>query len=352
MSLAKTSGPVGPRRLIACVLLGLVMTAGCGIRTSTSEQMLAFEQAGPVRIEVDSASLVKAKLPPGAYRVVPGDMLELQMPEILRAISPDFPAASSIQPVHVRVSDAGTISLPLTAEMAVAGKTFSEIEAQVVAAYYPAYMKRPASVVAQVVEYRTSKITVVGAVEEPGVYELRSDEMSLVALLMKAGGVIKEGAGVAYIHQERGDEKREVVLPVKGLNVPFADVALQGGETVEIKRLDPQIFTVIGLVRKAGSFPYPPGGKYTLLQALGFAGGVDDIADPQYVKVYRQDAEGELVAAVFKIGQVDLAKTANIEIRPGDCVSVEHTARTRTRKTLAGIFGAGIYGGATYSLAP
>ncbi len=351
MNRIATNRLIGPSAFGVCVLGVLLLcgATGCGISVSTPQQVSTFKQAGPVHIEVDFASLVKARIPAGAYRVVPGDLLEIQMPDILRAISPDFPLASSIQPSHVRVSDKGAIGMPLAGEIPVAGKSHAEIESQVLNAYYPRYVKRPSPVVVQVVEYSTVKATILGAVDKPGVYDLRSDEMSLVALIMKAGGVVKEGAGVARIYQDNGEQRQQIAMPVKGLNIPFPDVALRGAQTVEIQRLNPKLFTVIGLVKKPGSFSYPPGVQYNLLQALGFAGGVDDIADPQYVKVYRQDAQKELVAAVFKIGQSDLPETANISIRPGDCVSVEQTSRTRTRKVLAGIFRIGLYSGTTYS---
>ena len=341
----------GMSAFVACVLgvLLLCETAGCGMPASTPQQVSTFKQAGPVHIEVDSASLVRARIPAGAYRVVPGDLLEIQMPDILRAISPDFPLASSIQPAHVRVGDRGTIGMPLVGEIDVASKSRAEIESLILNAYYPKYVKRASPIVVQVAQFNTVKVTIVGAVDKPGVYDLRSDEMSLVALLMKAGGVVKEGAGIARIYQNGGEQNQEIALPVKGLNIPFADVALKGGQTVEIQRLDPKVFTVIGLVKRPGSFQYPPGVQYNLLQALGFAGGLDEVSDPQYVKVYRQDAQQQLVAAIFKIGRKDLHETANMSIRPGDCVSVEQTSRTRTRKVLAGIFRIGLYSGASYS---
>ncbi|MCK4851200.1 MAG: SLBB domain-containing protein, partial [Phycisphaerae bacterium] len=145
-----------------------------------------------------------------------------------------------------------------------------------------------------------------------------------------------------------------LVLPVKGLNIPFADVVLAGGETVEVERLDPPVFMVTGLVKRPGPFPYPPSASYTLSQALAFAGGVDEKIDPRYAKVYRRDAEGRVVSCVFKItgnGQID---TSRLLIKPGDIVAVEHTQRTRTRQAMANMFriSTGMVVGATYDLNP
>ena len=120
-----------------------------------------------------------------------------------------------------------------------------------------------------------------------------------------------------------------IVLPVKGLNIPFADVPLMEGDLIEVKRLNPVVFTVIGLAKAPGAFPYPPDVEYNLMQALGFAGGVDLIADPRFVTVYRQDAKGEVVSAVFRIDRKFMAKSYNVKIKPGDVICIDVTPRTK-----------------------
>jgi protein involved in polysaccharide export with SLBB domain len=128
-----------------------------------------------------------------------------------------------------------------------------------------------------------------------------------------------------------------LALPVEGLNIPFKDVALLDGDRIEVERLNPEIFTVMGLVNKPGAYPYPPGVKYTLLQALAFGGGLDDIAEPHYVRVYRQTADGSVVDATFSVAGTGLTAAANIPIRPGDVVAVEQTERTRRNQIINGI---------------
>jgi len=479
---------------------------------------------------VDIDSVLRAKIHTGYYQVVAGDILELQMPAALRIISSDlsnwFKPVSGhddVEPYLFRVSDAGTITLPIVGEMTVAGKKLTEIEIAVVNAYYPKYVANLPSVVCKVKEYQYRNVTVIGAVVQPGLYRLRSDEMSLVAALMKAGGIVEEGASVITIERSnhsggqkqfgnktninpvpvfspvyakkdessqapqenkssakkkylivtsqnkvmyssetdianekdsnafrekcnefiekdqiyfffqvdnltdtKGDlavsrgrevlysaeidivsEKdkkafakdigkkhpairaanvmREIeyiaenhateqlarkieqssiakferntrnigptlvsskddnnsgtiVLPVKGLNIPFADVALHDGDTVEVERFDPAVFTVLGPVEKPGTFDYPPDIQYNLMQALAFAGGPDLVLDPRYVTIYRQDANGEIVFATFGLDRNSLAKASKIKIKPGDVISVEMTAATRARIILKELF--------------
>ena len=118
------------------------------------------------------------------------------------------------------------------------------------------------------------------------------------------------------------------------MNIPFADVALKGGETIEVKNFDRQNFTVVGLVNKPGVFPYPTGVQYTLTQALASAGGLDIVGNPQYAKICRQDASGRLLVVPFKIGGSGLTGTAHVALKPGDVVAVEQTLCTETRRIL------------------
>ena len=464
----------------------LLCVMGCHPALSSDEQIQRFERAGPIIPEVDVDSLLRAKIHTGYYQVVPGDILELQMPAVLRVISPDlstwFKPVSGhddVEPYLFRVSDAGTITLPIVGKMPVAGKKLTDIEISVVNAYYPKYVANLPSVVCKVKEYQFKNVTVVGAVVKPGLYRLRSDEMSLVTAMMRAGGIVEDGASLiiiqhadrsgedelpettgsteltaparpvdvekeevdmvfqqndfpntkgrltvsrgkkvlyfakvdiasekdraafvkslAELHQDtqssdieqvlvqlakkmeqisnvrpddnysNDNEEKEsnniaeyepnspdiepakgstvdpansetIILPVKGLNIPFADVALRDGDIIEVERFDPAVFTVLGPVESPGTFDYPPDIQYNLMHALAFAGGPDLVLDPRYVTIYRQDANGEIVFATFGLNRKSLAKASKIKIKPGDVISVEMTAATRARIILKEMF--------------
>jgi polysaccharide export outer membrane protein len=193
---------------------------------------------------------------------------------------------------------------------------------------------------------------VVGAVREPGVYDLRHDEMSLVTAVLKAGGITEDNGGTIRIRRgTSSEEARALMLPVRGVDVPFVDVDLRPGDTIEIERREPEQFTVIGLVRRPGAFAYPNGSEYTLLQALATAGGTDELADPRYATIYRQTAGGELVHATYAIQKLG-GEDGNPRIKPGDVVAVEHTARTQFRVLMARLLRIGVGAGADVSYKP
>ena len=219
---------------------------GCSSPTvSSAEQIRRFEQAGPAMFPADTGGSAKTKAE-YIYRVVIGDVLELQMPAILREISSDSSDyIGKVEPHLCRVNNAGTITLPIAGKIQVAGKTPSEVESAVVDTYYPRYVKNIPAVVCKVTEHASEKI-----------------------------------------------------------------------------------FAVLGLVKRPEAFPYPPNIQYSLMEALALAGGVDQVANPRYVNVFRQQENGQTVSAPFRIDQDFMADAYKIVIKPGDVVYVKKTART------------------------
>ncbi len=420
--------------LFLSILLSIYLV-GCGdqVRLPSAERLAEFQNAGPVPPTVDLDRLVRARTGLGPYRVVPGDVLELQIPSVLQVVTAKLPGPPEIsKPYLCRVYDEGTIIVPVIGWVQAAGRTLAQIEAVIINAYYPRYSVTRPSVVARVAEYKTARVSITGAVEDPGIYELRTDQMSLVSLIMTAGGIVDDGAArIRIIHpheaspdnkgpsgcsfkkaigetrqpvtgdfrqqaikkadepEESADEninsstelngsdskrnsisdealEKEVlelletvrslkgqktagsgrrknpeslVLPVKGLNIPFADIALRDGDSVEVERLELPLVTVMGLVNKPGNFPYPPDVQYSLMQALAFAGGFDQAAEPCYTTVYRQKADRTIVSATFKVvNGSKLTDASSLLIKPGDIVAVEHTSRTRTNLFLNRVF--------------
>jgi len=507
---------------LVLLMAPMVYLAGCGdeVKLPSAAQLSQFRNAGPVPLTVDTNRLVKARIHGGPSPVVAGDVLELTIPSILRVLTAEDPLAAEINTPYIcRVHDNGTITLPVVEQMQVAGKTLSQIESDITDAYYPAYAATRPAVFARVLEYRTQKVSISGAVRNPGIFELRPDHMSLVGLLMEAGGIIDEGAvcvrithrdeagsgllktnnansrqtsgqlgipaesrgdiykmstsDVSFIFRRQGDASRTsgemkvvdsegvvlftehmdiarrverltllrelalrrpwastaatddklramaesinsadritrdvssngfawpasfppvniprringgrsggspvenvplykdikqmpqklvdvrqteeylgarreagpLVLPIEGLNIPFADVALQDGDNVIVERLELPLFTVLGLVSRPGNFPYPPDVRYNLMQAIGFAGGLDRTAEPRYATVYRLTEDGAIASAVFKVVRTsdnsEFVAAVNTVIKPGDIVFVEHTPRTRTKVFLDNVF--------------
>lgn len=325
---------------------GMLFSSGCTeVVVSDDKQLAEFNDAGAISFALDTKRLIKSEMNRGPYRVVPNDLVELQMPmklQMVNATSEDSYQIEECRPYVCRVDDNGAISLPIVGVAEVAGKTLLEIEAFIKSLYCPRYVITPPTVVTSIKEYKKPRVSVTGAVNKPGVYDLRSDQMSVVSVLMEAGGIVDDGAAMIRIIRSENDADGEPVeplmLPVKGMNMPFADVSLKDGDILEIEHIENQVFTVMGLVKKEGSFKYPPDAEYNLLNAIAFAGGINSTADPRYARIYRQAEDGSVVDATFSIqpGR-DRSQALNVKIKPGDVISLEPTNRTKMNLLLADV---------------
>jgi polysaccharide export outer membrane protein len=108
-------------------------------------------------------------------------------------------------------------------------------------------------------------------------------------------------------------------------------------EVVKYQRENERVFTVLGLVNHPNAFPYPPDTQYNLMEALAFAGGLDMTADPRYLKVYRQDADGMVISATFGVDSKSVVGAYAVAIKPGDVIYVDHTLRTRVNRFLSDV---------------
>jgi protein involved in polysaccharide export with SLBB domain len=103
----------------------------------------------------------------------------------------------------------------------------------------------------------------------------------------------------------------------------------------EQQGLEQPLFTVMGLVNNPGNFPYPPSVRYNIMQALGFAGGLNLAMDPRFATVYRLTPDGNISSASFAVvnqEEANLSRALSMVVKPGDIVFVEHTPRTRTKE--------------------
>lgn len=308
---------------------------------ATAEELREFEAAGPA--DLTSGVLeTSAMRVAGPYRVVPGDLLAIELPAKVSIDEVPSEAGSMNLTIQCRVRGSGTILLPMVGDQLVAGKTTGEIEADLASAYNePARLEERPNVVVTVSEYRTLSVAVTGAVNQPGLHELRSDRMTVLGALMEAGG-IKQERGAKEIRVLAQDEKGQTVTRSVGVEmteIPLEDLALRGGETIVVVPAAERAFSVLGLVKRSGVFPYPAPRRYNLLQALATAGGVDENAAPRYATIYRIRADGKVLGATFKIDGTSLQDGSNVWIKDGDVIAVDHTQGSWLRQFFSQVFG-------------
>jgi polysaccharide export outer membrane protein len=213
---------------------------------------------------------------------------------------------------------------------------------------------------------RMNKITVLGAVAEPGVQHVPRMSSTLLAALVAAGGLSKEAGPEVEIRRSKTPGTKPYGRPAggeashAGYEEPLASPAgatfrvnlataardrktphrLEDGDVVHVLKRDVPPVSVIGLVQKPGEFEYPANRPFYFLDALALAGGISSpVADK--VLVIRR-ATGQKAPANIEVS-IQSAKRGgeNIELQPGDTVSVERTPATVVVDTLQTFFRVG-----------
>ncbi len=110
-----------------------------------------------------------------AYRIGPLDVLDISVFQV-----PDLTKT-------VQVEQTGAVNLPLVGEVPAAGKTAQEVERDLTARLGAQYLKDP-QVTVSVKESNSQRITITGAVKNPGVYTIKG-RTSLIQVVAMAGGL-------------------------------------------------------------------------------------------------------------------------------------------------------------------
>lgn len=180
------------------------------------------------------------------------------------------------------VSSEGTISIPFAGQIDAAGKTPSQIEAQITKR-----LKDKANqpqVLVRITRNTTANVTVVGEVTSSARVPLTARGEKLLDVLATAGGV-KQPVNKTTLQITRGDQVHSMPME-KIIRDPKQNIRLMPGDVVTAM-YQPLSFTVLGATGKNEEQNFEAQG-ITLAQALARSGGLQDArADAQGVFIFR-----------------------------------------------------------------
>ncbi|MEW6417107.1 MAG: polysaccharide biosynthesis/export family protein [Nitrospirota bacterium] len=203
----------------------------------------------------------------------------------------------------VRVNSNGEIALPLVGIIKAEGMTTPELE-KVITERLERYVEETV-VTVFVKEYRSHRISVLGAVKNPQLYAV-TGQRHLIDMLMMAGGLNEEAGNKCYVIRpamQNSPESRAgtIVIDLNELliNGNFAlNIPVFAGDVINVPR-GGTVF-VEGAVKKPGVFNMH--GKTTLVQAIAMAQGLDSGAQLNDIRIFRDNDKGErdVIAADYE----------------------------------------------------
>lgn len=265
-----------------------------------------------------------------AYRIGPQDILSLSI----------YAGGEIQHQIKLHVSNDGFVKVPLLGSIKAVGLDASQLEDKITAPLAAEYFVNP-QVTVVVEGYHSLKYFISGAVNSPGLYEMTS-QATLLELIAKAGGATPERSNVAYILRSSTDQitKGKNIEQLLSKKAPIKvdltllldkgdmtkNMMLQTGDVVYIPMQD-TIDTAAnnvyleGEVEKWGVYRYTPG--LTALNLCIMAGGFTEFAAPNRTKIYRKkEGTEEIVIININLDDVRKGKIPDIELKPGDRISV------------------------------
>lgn len=210
-----------------------------------------------------------------------------------------------------RVSGEGTILFPLIGEVKVSGLTIPQIAKKVADLLADGYIVNP-QVIVFIEEFKSKKVTVIGEVLKPGLYELPG-QTTVLELLSKAGGLTKDSGDRVIVKRKSPQGEQSLEINLRQLiekGDTSIDVTLQDGDSIYIPKAG--FFYVTGEVKKPDAYKFEEG--TTVIKAVTMAGGFTDKAATKRIKIKRKEDGKEVL--LEKVGFDDLIKPDDVIIVP------------------------------------
>jgi polysaccharide biosynthesis/export protein len=292
----------------------MVIALGCGAAVLLQPQQSLCQVARMQQASLQpfsTPSSQPSRVSPNDYLVGSEDLLDVQ-----------FFGQEDLNR-QVRVDGQGEVTLPLVGAVKVAGFTPKAIEKRLMTAYGSRYLRNPQINLA-VKEYRHQRVSVTGAVDKPGYYEIIGPR-KLLEILAMAGGLQDKGADskagdMVEVIREQGSP-HTLIIDLKRLQVkgdPELNVTIHSGDVVHVPFAGNAY--VLGGVRAPGCVAVRD--NLTLSQALAMAGGADPVLANNQITLMRLDENRNPITITAHLNKVLSRQEADVPLKDNDVVVV------------------------------
>ncbi|HEX6267659.1 MAG TPA: polysaccharide export protein EpsE [Burkholderiales bacterium] len=184
---------------------------------------------------------------------------------------------------EARISEQGTIAMPLIGEVKIAGQVSNAAASSIAAALKRGKFLNNPQVTVALATVRSRQVSVLGLVARPGRYALDETSSQLADVIAAAGGVTPTGSETVTVMRD-GKNQRVPLLANKGF-------ALKGGETIYVERAP--VFYIYGEVTRAGAYKLEP--NMTVMQGIAAGGGITPRGSDRRLKLRRPQANGKII---------------------------------------------------------
>lgn len=246
-----------------------------------------------------------------AYSVGPKDLITINVFDV-----PDLN-------ITVRISEDGTITLPLLGQVEVGGLTRFQLEKKLAVLLEKKYLKN-AQVTVFIKEYQSKVVSIIGEVVKPGTYELIGKQ-TLLQVLSTAGGLSDTASNrIIVIRRYKNGKSSSLVIDLDELMLkgnPRMNIPLRAGDIINVPGERHFDIYVFGQVEKPGHIKVKKDGDITLLKVIAQAGGFTERARKSAVMVTRR-VNGKDLKTRVNVKKVLKGKKIDLVLQNNDIVYV------------------------------
>jgi polysaccharide export outer membrane protein len=238
----------------------------------------------------------------------------------------------------IRIDHEGNISLPIAGRIHAAGLSVENLE-KGIANRLSQIMNNP-EVSVSVTEYRSHPVSVLGAVRNPGVYQVNGPK-TLFEVLSLAGGLNQDASNRVKITRavsvgplplpnasiDKTGEFNTAELNVRSVmeaRNPEENIAVLSNDVITVPKAD--MVYVVGAVHKAGGFPLSEKEQISVLQAVSLAEGLDKVASAKNARILRQVSPGaERTEVVINVEKILDGRAQDVSLQANDILFIPNS---------------------------
>jgi polysaccharide export outer membrane protein len=220
---------------------------------------------------------------------------------------------------HVRVTDAGNITLLMGGSVSVSNHTPAEAAKAVEFALLQGHILLKPKVSVTVDEYETQSVTVIGEVKDPSFYRINTPT-SIIEILAMAGGVSDTADRRILIERRGTHEKISYFLSNDAIVAAQTAVSVNPGDIVIVPKAG--IVYILGDVSRPGGYTITDNAaKLSVLELVARAGGTNHTAVPSHAKLIHKDEHG-YETTPLPLSDIQKGKRADLQLQADDVVYV------------------------------
>jgi polysaccharide export outer membrane protein len=200
--------------------------------------------------------------------------------------------------VKVRILKTGEASFPLIGSVDICGMSVAAAAVKIRDLYAKDYLVDP-KLNLTVDDYATEFISVIGEVKVPGQIPMPvSGRIDLASAMASAGGLSETAdANTIQLVRASGSTSTFSMDSIKGA---AGRTQLAPGDRIIVNQsaFVGKTISVLGQVHKPGPVAFPLKGKLDLVNAIAFAGGLTELANPKKISINRK---GTVTVVDFKV---------------------------------------------------